>query len=105
MIRLIDSIIVTPIGRDYPTVLPLVPSTASVEITDESGSDGRLRTVSLSGVLRYRVPEIDRELIADVIYCDGCRETHGTEDLPVRFYVSEASGQIKITTEHKTALF
>ncbi|MGM9737121.1 MAG: hypothetical protein ACI3ZT_01750 [Candidatus Cryptobacteroides sp.] len=102
---MIDSIIVTPIGRDYPTLLPVVPSTASVEITDESGTDGRLRTVSLSGVLRHRLPEIDRELIVDVIYCDGCRETHGSEDLPVRFDVSDASGQIKISAKHKTALF
>lgn len=106
MIRIIEKIAVLSLDRtDTAAIeLPMVPASGTVEISDTQENDGRLRTITLSAVVTRRLEELYDRLKVSVVYCNGCVETYGNDDLPVCLDIKTVSGQIRISTKYKIPL-
>lgn len=86
MIRIVRNIFVRPSdGSSEWAALPVVPTTATLDIETSHEDEGRLTTYDLTATLRFLPKVVYDDVQVRVIFDDNTTEAFGTPDVPVRF--------------------
>ena len=89
MIRIVRSIFVRPAdGSSEWAALPVVPTTATLDIETSHEDEGRLTTYDLTATLRFLPKVVYDDVQVRVIFDDNTTEAFGTPDGPVRVSTS-----------------
>lgn len=93
MKRMVSGINYRYIGDETPYILPIAPGSCVAEVTAKDDGDGRVRTLTMSGRLRY-IPRCSSGLVRlQVYYDDGSMDWFGTESEPVTLELKSAEGR------------
>lgn len=104
MIKIIEEIRVYSLDSDAPEwkTVPIVPASATMEISGAYDDNGRKVTRDLSGVITEALPELSGRTMVQVDFCDGTSDSFGSEDLPVWWELTEGQN-ISFSVTHESA--
>ncbi len=91
MIRIVKQIFVRSLDTEGEwQLLPLVPTTATLDIEHTPEDAGDLTSYQLEATLRFCPDTARHNLCVKVVFDDNSSATFGTEDLPVKLEITQA---------------
>ena len=91
MIRIVKQIFVRSLDTEGDwLLLPLVPTTATLDMGHTPEEAGDLTSYQLEATLRFCPDTARHNLCVKVVFDDDSSATFGTEDLPVKLEITQA---------------
>ncbi len=79
--------------------LPIVPGSATYEIETKNTDSGIIKTLKLTATVTKIIPEMYKNLVICLDFCDGTVKRFGSSYVPVRINFTEEQ-PIKISIEY-----